>query len=178
MGYTLRAALDVLGPGATVEVAELVPAVAEWNRGALGDLAGHPLRDQRTQLHLDDVHSRITAGRSTYDVILLDVDNSPAALAHPTNAALYSRRGLAEAWAALKPTGSLGVWSFANDRRFTDRLEQQGFADVDWSAHEDPRMSRPRKIGIGVAFGCRGVPHLWGGCCGGCAGLAYRRASR
>ena len=86
MGYTLRAALDVLGPGATVEVAELVPAVAEWNRDTLGNLAGHPLRDRRTQLHLDDVHSRITAGRSTYDVILLDVDNSPAALAHPTGA--------------------------------------------------------------------------------------------
>jgi spermidine synthase len=128
MGYTLRAALDVLGPGARVEVAELVPAVVEWNCGALGRLAGHPLGDPRTQLRLDDVHSRISAGRSTYDAILLDVDNGPAALAHPTNAALYSRRGLAEAWAALKPAGSLGVWSFANDRRFTDRLEQQGFA--------------------------------------------------
>ena len=30
MGFTLRAALGVLGPGARVAVAELVPAVAAW----------------------------------------------------------------------------------------------------------------------------------------------------
>ena len=40
MGFTLRATLDVLPPGATVIVTELVPAVVEWNRGPLGPLAG------------------------------------------------------------------------------------------------------------------------------------------
>src|SRR5688572_29917899 len=33
MGYTLRATLDMLPKGAEVVVAELVPAVVEWNRG-------------------------------------------------------------------------------------------------------------------------------------------------
>jgi len=41
MGFTLRATLDLLPPGATVVVAELVPAVVEWNRGPLGPLAGY-----------------------------------------------------------------------------------------------------------------------------------------
>ncbi|MDA1307105.1 MAG: spermidine synthase, partial [Acidobacteria bacterium] len=36
LGFTLRATLDVLPPRATVVVAELVPAVVEWNRGPLG----------------------------------------------------------------------------------------------------------------------------------------------
>ena len=49
MGFTLRAALDLLPGDATVVVAELVPAVVEWNRGPLGSLAGNPLRDTRVQ---------------------------------------------------------------------------------------------------------------------------------
>ena len=128
MGYTLRAALDHTGPSAAVEVAELVPAVAEWNRGPLASLADHPLDDPRTSLHLGDVGARIRAARSHYDAILLDVDNGPDALAHPSNEALYSRRGITEAWTALRPGGALGVWSFSDEPRFTARLERQGFA--------------------------------------------------
>ncbi|MEZ5362603.1 MAG: hypothetical protein R2748_09795 [Bryobacterales bacterium] len=44
MGFTLRAALDLLPADASVTVAELVPEVAEWNRGPLGPLAGDPWR--------------------------------------------------------------------------------------------------------------------------------------
>src|SRR5271168_3922319 len=55
MGFTLRATLDLLPPEATVVVAELVPAVVEWNRGPLGPLAGKPLEDQRGQVEVDDV---------------------------------------------------------------------------------------------------------------------------
>ena len=42
MGFTLRATLDLLPRDATVVVAELVPAVVEWNRGPLGPLADYP----------------------------------------------------------------------------------------------------------------------------------------
>ena len=35
MGFTLRAALDLLPSSATVVVSELIPAVVEWNRGVL-----------------------------------------------------------------------------------------------------------------------------------------------
>src|SRR5207245_10726608 len=47
MGFTLRATLDFLPADAMVIVAELVPAVVEWNRGPLGPLAGQPLKDRR-----------------------------------------------------------------------------------------------------------------------------------
>ncbi len=79
-------------------------------------------------LYLGDVGDRIRAGGGRYDAILLDVDNGPDAVAHPQNAALYGGRGLAEAWAALRPGGVLAVWSFSDDARFTKRLERQGFA--------------------------------------------------
>src|SRR5512132_113233 len=48
LGFTLRAALDRLPVGARVVVAELVPALAEWNRAHVGALAGRPLEDPRT----------------------------------------------------------------------------------------------------------------------------------
>src|SRR6202789_1730924 len=38
MGFTLRAALAVLGPEARILVAELVPAVIAWARGPMADL--------------------------------------------------------------------------------------------------------------------------------------------
>src|SRR4051812_48864714 len=47
MGFTLAAALRSLNETAEVMVAELVPAVVEWNRGDLGQHAGHPLQDPR-----------------------------------------------------------------------------------------------------------------------------------
>ena len=54
LGYTLRAALDEVGPGATVVVSELLEAVVKWNRGPLGHLAGHPLDDPRVRVEVGD----------------------------------------------------------------------------------------------------------------------------
>ncbi|MDU6672569.1 MAG: spermidine synthase, partial [Bradyrhizobium sp.] len=39
MGFTLRAALKVLGPQARITVAELVPAVIAWARGPMAELS-------------------------------------------------------------------------------------------------------------------------------------------
>ena len=55
MGFTLRAALDCLPPSARILVAELVPAVVEWNHGPLGQLASRPLDDPRVHLEVGDV---------------------------------------------------------------------------------------------------------------------------
>ena len=128
MGYTLRAALDRVGPRSVVEVAELVPDVVAWNEGPLGPLAGQPLRDRRTELHVGDVRARIRAARDAYDAILLDVDNGPISVAHAANDALYAHRGIAESWAALRPGGVLAVWSLLDDSRYTARLRRCGFA--------------------------------------------------
>ena len=40
MGFTLRAALAVLGPEARIVVAELVPAVLAWARGSMVEVFG------------------------------------------------------------------------------------------------------------------------------------------
>jgi spermidine synthase len=127
MGFTLRAALDLLPPNADVVVAELFPAIVEWNRGPLGPLAGHPLEDRRVRVEPGDVAVAIRSTANAFDAILLDVDNGPAAFATSGNAALYDDAGLAAARAALRKGGVLAVWSAREDRRFEQRLRYAGF---------------------------------------------------
>ena len=127
MGFTLRATLDVLPPAATIVVAELVPAVVEWNRGPLGPLAGDPLKDPRVQIALGDVADTVRASTRRFDAILLDVDNGPAAFTASHNTRLYDDGGLAAAKTALIPGGVLAVWSAWDDRKFEQRLRYGGF---------------------------------------------------
>jgi spermidine synthase len=127
MGFTLRAALDLLPPDATVIVAELIPALVEWNRGPLGTLARHPLRDKRVVLEVGDVADVLHATPRRFDAVLLDVDNGPSALTASYNASLYDDKGLAAARAALKPGGVFAVWSSREDRRFEQRLRYARF---------------------------------------------------
>ncbi len=128
MGFTLRAALDLLGRAATVEVAELVPAVVGWVRGPLAHLSGDALADARVRVHDADVAVPIGRARGAYDAILLDVDNGPEGLTRGGNDALYGAAGLRAAWTALAPGGVLAVWSAFPDRAFGQRLVGTGFA--------------------------------------------------
>jgi spermidine synthase len=127
MGFTLRAALDVLPAQATVVVSELVPAVVNWNHGPLAPLAGHPLDDRRVRVVEGDVMDVVSTSRGRFDAIILDVDNGPAAFTASSNARLYTNEGVASARAALKPGGVLAVWSARDDRKFEQRLRYNGF---------------------------------------------------
>ena len=130
MGFTLAAALRHIGDQGRVEVAELVPAVVAWNRGPLGESAGHPLQDPRVTVRAGDVARILMAGRPMYDAILLDVDNGPEGLTRKENDWLYGMDGLNAACASLRPHGVLAVWSAGADQDFLQRLRKVGF-DVD-----------------------------------------------
>lgn len=127
MGYTLRAALNHLPVGASVDVAELLPAVVAWNRGPLGALAEHPLADRRVRVIEGNVAVTLRANPAAFDAVLLDVDNGPAAFTTAFNGQLYANAGIADARAALKPGGTLAVWSAWDDRKFEQRLRYAGF---------------------------------------------------
>jgi spermidine synthase len=130
MGFTLRAALAVLGTEARIVVAELVPSVLAWARGPMAEVFGTSLTDPRIEIREADVGDLIRAGRSVFDAILLDVDNGPEGVTRKANNALYDLEGLSAARAALNPGGVLAVWSSGPDQDFTRRLRQSGF-DVD-----------------------------------------------
>ena len=144
MGYTVRSVLDGLGAKAQVDVAELVPAVVQWNRGFLADLAGSPLDDSRVTIHEADVGQLIEAANADYNAILLDVDNGPQALTRKDNDWLYSLKGLITAFDALRPKGVLATWSSGAEPAFAKRLRKAGF-EVD---EVGVRARRGRKGGV------------------------------
>jgi spermidine synthase len=127
MGFTLRAALDILPGDASIVVAELMQAVVDWNRGELGALAKRPLDDPRVRVEVGDVMETLYANRGAFDAVLLDVDNGPAALTTASNAKLYREDGVAITKASLKPGGTLVVWSASQDHAFARRLRAAGF---------------------------------------------------
>ena len=128
MGFTLRAALAVLGQDARIAVAELIPEVVAWARGPMAEVFAGCLDDPRVAIRETYVGTPIKAGAATYDAILLDVDNGPEGLTVAANDRLYDHGGLAAARRALKPGGVLAVWSQGPDAGFTRRLRDSGFA--------------------------------------------------
>jgi spermidine synthase len=127
LGYTLRAVLDLIPRDCRVTIAELVPAVVEWNRTHVSALAGNPLSDPRAEVFVGDVFDAMARNQQAFQVILLDVDNGPVGLSQARNQRLYSYRGVRICHAALAPGGVLAVWSAGPNARFQRQLVGAGF---------------------------------------------------
>jgi spermidine synthase len=126
LGFTLRGALAVLGPGAEVVVAELMPEVVAWNRNPAYPLAAAELADPRVSVAVADVF--LVLGREgPFDAIMLDADNGTTAMMTGGNRALYEARGLERVRAALGPKGSVVYWSAGPDPSFERALRAAGF---------------------------------------------------
>lgn len=128
LGFSLQGVLAKTGPAATVDVAELIPEVVDWNRQFLAAVNGTLIEDPRVTIFDDDVWnilSRPTPDR--YDALLLDIDNGPTAMVHQPNARLYRLKGIELMLTVLKPGGRAAIWSAAPDHAFADRLAQAGF---------------------------------------------------
>jgi spermidine synthase len=122
MGYTLRQALDMLGPGAHVIVSELMGVVVEWNREFMGELNNHPLEDVRVEVLMGDIVDLISSSSGRFDAILLDIDNGPEALTDSGNRRLYSKKGIMAIRSALREEGCLAVWSAGPSDKFEELL--------------------------------------------------------
>jgi spermidine synthase len=127
-GFTLRAALKAAPAGVTVVMAEILGAVIAWNRNPAFPLAADCLADPRVTVLEQDAGEVIRQARASFDSIILDVDNGPAALSTAGNARLYDSAGLHHARAALRPGGCLAVWSVAPDPAFERLMTLTGFA--------------------------------------------------
>lgn len=126
LGFTLRAALSALPPGAEVVVAEIFPIVVEWNRTFLDDLSGEAMDDPRVTIVEQDVRHLVGQRHRPYDAIMLDVDNGPDGWCIKSNGRLYDRGGVNDLRDSLKPGGCLAIWSAAPDVGFVKRLHSSG----------------------------------------------------
>lgn len=132
LGFTLQRVLALAGQQAHVEVAELIPAVVEWNRTFMAGLNGRLLEDPRVKVCITDVWQLIArAGRGDadgrYDAILIDIDNGPKDMVQKSNLRLYGDRGIRSMAAALRPGGRTAIWSAGDDQAFAGRLAKAGF---------------------------------------------------
>jgi len=146
MGFTLRAALAVLGAEARITVAELVPAVIAWARGPMAGIFGDSLSDPRANIREADVADVIGARASAFDAVLLDVDNGPEGLIRKANDALYDPQGLKAIRRALRPGGILAVWSSGPHPAFTKRLRDAGFDVNEVNLRATTRRSGARHL--------------------------------
>ena len=146
MGFTLRAALAVLGSDARIMVAELVPAVIGWARGPMADIFGDSLDDPRASIREADVVDVIRSHDSAFDAILLDVDNGPEGLIRKANDALYDLKGLNAIRRALRPGGVLAVWSSGPNPLFSKRLGAAGFEVNEVAVRATTKRSGARHV--------------------------------
>jgi len=128
MGYTLRAALDLLPASAEVTVVDLNAAVVAWCRGPLSALTARAIEDPRVRVEVADV-ARVIAGARAgwYDAILLDLYEGPHQATNAATDPLYGALALNRAWTALRAGGRFAVWSEEADRAFEHRFAAAGF---------------------------------------------------
>jgi spermidine synthase len=127
LGFTLRAALENLGPNSAVVVVELMPAVIRWNQTPDYKLGADAMADPRVEVVAGDVVDVLKKSRGQFDAIILDVDNGASGLTAAGNSRLYSTSGLTMIRSALRPDGCLAVWSADADPAFVERMGQGGF---------------------------------------------------
>lgn len=124
-GFTLRRVLELTGPDAHVDVAELLPEIVDWNREFLKSINGTLVDDSRVKIQIRDVYEIIDrCGPAKYHTILLDVDNGPDPFVQRGNERLYKKSGLERIKGALHPKGRVVFWSAHQDKSFARLLEK------------------------------------------------------
>jgi spermidine synthase len=126
LGFTLRAALEVLRTDAEVVVAELLAEVIAWNADPAYDLSASAMRDPRVRVLQQDVVDVLLSHPGAFDAIMLDTDNGPAGMLMSESKRLYASHGIATTVAALRPAGRIAYWSVGDDPRFVHALRSAG----------------------------------------------------
>jgi spermidine synthase len=131
MGFTLRAALDHLGPDAEVTVAELNSVVVDWCReGPLAPLTGAAARDPRVTVEVVDVAAHIAAVAADpsaphYDAIVLDMYQGPQVNVRPSDP-LYGGAAVKRTKNALTRGGVFAIWCEGASAGFERNLRAAG----------------------------------------------------
>lgn len=133
-----------------VRVVEIEPALIGWMRDGTIPHGPALLADNRLRIVDADIVQAVTEAMSTYDLVLLDVDNGPGYLVHETNAAVYEHDFLAATRAIIDPGGALAIWS-ANPAPDLAAAMTEVFGAVDEQRHDVLLQDRPAEYFLYVA---------------------------
>ena len=145
LGFTLKRTLELVGSPATVEVAELMRPLIEWNRTFLVEHNGPLLEDPRTRITEGDLFDIISSKqKGSYDALLLDIDNTPDDLITAGNARLYSPGFLNKIRGLLTSEGCVAYWLSEPAPKFRKCLIRAGFEVEAFPAksHEKSKQAR------------------------------------
>ncbi|MSZ76419.1 MAG: hypothetical protein F2667_04855 [Actinobacteria bacterium] len=150
LGYTMHEVLADHRVERCV-VVEIESALVDWMRDGTVPHGPGVMADGRVEVVVADVAVALTEARpSSYDLVLLDVDNGPGYLVHDANAALYRDPFLATARAAVRPGGALVVWSASASPDLQAALERV-FGAVEAIAHQVRLQERDEHYWLYVA---------------------------
>ena len=95
----------------TVAVVEIEDPLIGWMRDGTVPHGPALLADERVTIINADIAMAVAEARSTYDLVLLDVDNGPEFLVHAANEEIYGSTFLRQCAEILSPGGVLVIWS-------------------------------------------------------------------
>jgi spermidine synthase len=96
-----------------VKVVEIEGALVGWMRDGTIPHGPALLADKRLHVVEADIVMAVAEASSTYDLVLLDIDNGPGHLVHASNAEVYRRDFLTAVSRIIDPGGALVIWSAA-----------------------------------------------------------------
>ena len=149
LGFTLQRVLA----DARVEravVVEIEEPLIEWMRDGTVPHGPALLADARATVVNADIAMAIAEARSTYDLVLLDVDNGPGYLVHEDNEAVYEEQFLRRCRDLLSPGGVLVVWS-ANAAPELLEAMREVFGYAEEQAHDVLLQDRPEQFYLYLA---------------------------
>ncbi len=94
-----------------VKVVEIEDALVGWMRDGTVPHGPALLADKRVHIVNADIVMAVAEAMSTYDRVLMDVDNGPGYLVHQGNAGLYEHDFIANTKGIVNPEGALVVWA-------------------------------------------------------------------
>jgi spermidine synthase len=107
-----------------VKVVELESALIGWMRDGTIPHGPALLADNRLHVVDADIVQAVAEALSTYDLVLLDVDNGPGYLVHPSNEAVYQRDFLSATRSIIDAGGALAVWSSSPAPELAETMQQ------------------------------------------------------
>ena len=149
LGFTLQRVLA----DARVEravVVEIEEPLIEWMRNGTVPHGPALLADSRATVVNADIAMAIAEARSTYDLVLLDVDNGPGYLVHEGNEAVYEEQFLRRCLEILSPGGVLVIWS-ANPAPELLTAMREVFGAAEEQAHDVLLQDRPEQYYLYLA---------------------------